>query len=48
MPASDKYTFRILVDGKALDEYEVEEKGSVYSCWIASEMGKVSFRGNFI
>ncbi len=43
MPSNDKYTFKVFADGMALDEYEVEEKENIYSCWIASEAGKVSY-----
>ena len=47
MPSSGDYTFRILSGGEALEEYEVESKADVNSCWIASEAGKVSFRATF-
>ncbi|KLO19492.1 hypothetical protein SCHPADRAFT_935288 [Schizopora paradoxa] len=40
MPSNDAYSASIIVDGNALEEYEVEGKDAVLSCWIASEAGK--------
>lgn len=42
MPSDGTCAVFVKVDGKALEEFEVEEKESVHSCWIASEAGKVS------
>ena len=36
------YTITITVDDQPLTEYVVEEEGSVITCWVASEEGKVS------
>ena len=37
------YTASIVVDGKALEEYEVtlDSSSTAATCWVASEVGKV-------
>jgi hypothetical protein len=41
MPVYHNVSAVIHVDGKALDEYQVEYDNSVVSCWIPSQVGKV-------
>lgn len=42
MPSHAQFTVNLVVNDATLDEYEVTRKDSVYSCWVASEVGKVS------
>lgn len=42
MPSHEQFTVNVVVDDANLDEYEVTRKDNTYSCWIASEEGKVS------
>lgn len=41
MPAYGLLSTSVLVNGNALEEFDVTERDGVYSCWIASQEGKV-------